>query len=380
MLSRGKKIRLLLRAIFPSFTHILLPLSLFAQESSGNIENLVPNGDFELFSQRPIGWYYNGKDFSDVMKYWDSPTAASPDAYGPEVSVPAHWADKGFGSQTPQSGQRMVGITCYGCVNGKPHCREYLQVQLLEPLVIGQQYYLEFWISRLPQSLSVNNIGAAFSEIPLHKLTDEVLSLEPTIKASKIVSAPAKKWVKLSSSFLAKEPADYLLIGNFFEDKKTKSKAMASEVFGYAYYYIDNVLLKKLAPILPVPENGDDISKAVIEEGKIIPLKNIFFEFDKDELLPRSYLELRKLLRLLKKHPSMVIEIRGHTDNWGDDAYNKDLSNRRAKKVVEYLNLRGIDEERTRYKGFGAEMPIATNKTDRGRQLNRRVEFLILKK
>jgi len=113
------------------------------------VENIVPNPGFESYSGTPIGWFYKGKHFTDVMKYWDSATSASPDVFGPKVRVPAHWAAKGFGKQSAHLGKSMAGITAYGCEEGKPHCREYIQIQLEEPLVIGQGYYAEFYVSHL---------------------------------------------------------------------------------------------------------------------------------------------------------------------------------------------------------------------------------------
>ena len=76
----------------------------------------------------------------------------------------------------------------------------------------------------------------------------------------------------------------------------------------------------------------------------------------------------------------MVIQINGHTDIRGDNIYNLDLSQRRARAVVEFLYKNDISTERVKYKGYGSNQPIAPNETEEGRQLNRRVEFLILQK
>ncbi|MEZ4983234.1 MAG: hypothetical protein R2769_16930, partial [Saprospiraceae bacterium] len=117
---------------------------LLAQSSAEvQLENIVPNGGFEQYAATPIGWFYKGQHFTNVMKFWSSPTAASPDIFGPKVRVPAHWADKGFGKMKPHGGESMVGLTLYGCDDGKPHCREYIQIQLKEPLVPSQGYYFE---------------------------------------------------------------------------------------------------------------------------------------------------------------------------------------------------------------------------------------------
>ena len=123
-----------------------------------SLYNIVPNNSFELLDNHPLGWFYNGKQFNRVMKYWYSPTAASPDVYCPKVKVPNSWQNNGFSKENPYDGANMVGITMYGCQNGKPHCREYIEIQLIEPLVTGQKYYFEFFIKQLPNSLAINNI------------------------------------------------------------------------------------------------------------------------------------------------------------------------------------------------------------------------------
>jgi outer membrane protein OmpA-like peptidoglycan-associated protein len=113
--------------------------------------------------------------------------------------------------------------------------------------------------------------------------------------------------------------------------------------------------------------------------GKTFVINNIFFETAKATLLPSSYIELNRLLKILNENPKMVIRINGHTDNQGGDAFNINLSDNRSKAVVDYLISKGIKKERLQYKGFGSSKPVADNKTESGRQKNRRVEFEILK-
>ena len=76
----------------------------------------------------------------------------------------------------------------------------------------------------------------------------------------------------------------------------------------------------------------------------------------------------------------MVIEIRGYTDNVGEDAMNQRLSQDRAKAVFTWLTAKGIPVTRVSYKGFGETNPIASNDTEDGRKQNRRTEFYIVKK
>lgn len=343
------------------------------------VVNIVPNPGFERFANAPIGWSYKGAVFGEVVKYWFSATTSSPDIYGPGVHVPQDWADKGFGKEKAHGGKCMAGLTLFGCTNGKPHCREYVEIQLAEPLVIGQAYYVEFWTTQLERSLQINNLGAYFSVSEIKRTTDEVLVREAQVKADKIIAAPGGKWVKISGQFVAKYEAEFILIGNFSDDFNTESVATRDDCFNYAYYYVDDILVKKIPPFLPVPVKPDDLSKQKLEPGKAILLKNIYFEFDKDELMPRSFVELNKLLKIMRENPKLSIEIDGHTDSLGDDNYNLNLSRRRAESVVKFLTENKISQSRLSARGAGERQPIASNETDEGRAQNRRVEFVVLK-
>jgi OmpA-OmpF porin, OOP family len=127
-----------------------------------------------------------------------------------------------------------------------------------------------------------------------------------------------------------------------------------------------------------------DFNLAPIEMTTLAPnvtivLNNIFFDFDKSILKAESEPELERVVTMLNEKSAMEIEIAGHTDNVGPDAYNQALSERRAKTVVAYLIRRGVDKKRLAVQFFGETKPIDTNETEEGREKNRRVEFKILK-
>ena len=115
-----------------------------------------------------------------------------------------------------------------------------------------------------------------------------------------------------------------------------------------------------------------------VEIGKHIVLRNIFFDTDKATLRDASRSELDRLYEIMQDYPNIRVEISGHTDNVGSAEYNKKLSERRAKAVVDYLLEKGISKDRFEYKGLGFDQPIATNETEEGRQKNRRTEFKII--
>ena len=117
-----------------------------------------------------------------------------------------------------------------------------------------------------------------------------------------------------------------------------------------------------------------------IEVGKKIVLKNIFFETRSSILSPASKTEVARIAKIMDDNPTLKIEISGHTDNVGDDNYNQNLSEKRAKSVVNALIKLGIDSTRLVYKGYGENDPVASNLNDEGRAENRRTEFEVLEK
>jgi outer membrane protein OmpA-like peptidoglycan-associated protein/tetratricopeptide (TPR) repeat protein len=113
-------------------------------------------------------------------------------------------------------------------------------------------------------------------------------------------------------------------------------------------------------------------------QEKVIVLQNIFFETGSAKLLPTSDPELNKLLWTMRKNTTMNIEIRGHTDDVGDEKANLVLSEARAKAVYDYLTGRGIEAGRLSFVGYGETQPVADNQTAEGRKQNRRTEFRVL--
>ena len=142
---------------------------------------------------------------------------------------------------------------------------------------------------------------------------------------------------------------------------------------GYLFYS-DNFLMSNRSPDSTYKK---DILLQPIETNASIVLNNIFFDVNKFELKPNSQVELDKLVQLLTENPKLKIEISGHTDNVGKPADNLLLSNNRAKAVVKYLVTKNIAIQRLSAKGFGQTKPVADNKTEAGKALNRRTEMKV---
>jgi OOP family OmpA-OmpF porin len=99
------------------------------------------------------------------------------------------------------------------------------------------------------------------------------------------------------------------------------------------------------------------------------------FEFDSARLTAEAEGRLDDAMKILERHPELVVEIAGHTDSTGAAEYNQGLSERRAKAVRDYLVGKGADPANLTARGYGESKPVADNATSEGRAQNRRVEF-----
>lgn len=118
---------------------------------------------------------------------------------------------------------------------------------------------------------------------------------------------------------------------------------------------------------------------SVNEKGCCVIGGATLFDTAKWEIKTQFHSGLDKAAEIIKKNPSLKIEIQGHTDNRGSERYNKQLSENRAKAVMKYLVEKGIEQDRLKAEGFGFSRPTATNKTPEGRAENRRVELKVIR-
>ena len=116
----------------------------------------------------------------------------------------------------------------------------------------------------------------------------------------------------------------------------------------------------------------------LLDEGMIVPLNNIFFQFGKFALLPSSIPELKRVASIVKKS-GFKVEIIGHTDYIGETEMNQTLSEKRAQSVKDFFISEGCDAGKLVTKGFGERKPASTNKNEIGRAKNRRVELKFVK-
>ena len=121
---------------------------------------------------------------------------------------------------------------------------------------------------------------------------------------------------------------------------------------------------------LAVDANGCPIPEVI--------LLKVNFDFDKSDIKPQYHQELADFAAFMKQYPGVAVEIDGHTDSKGSDAYNQKLSERRAKSVRDYLVTKlGMNSSLLTAVGYGESKPVASNDTDAGRAENRRIEAVL---
>jgi len=218
-------------------------------------------------------------------------------------------------------------------------------------------------------SESVESVGASSSELTLirGRVLDE--NSNP-IKASIEVTDNEKNEV----------------IANF-ESNSATGKYLVSLPSGRNYGMVvksENYLFHSENFNIPKESSYNEIEKDIklnkVEAGSKIVLNNIFFDYGKATLKPESTTEIDRIIEVMTMNPTLKIEIGGHTDNVSSYDFNMKLSKNRARAVVYYLISRGMPHSRMTFVGYGFSQPVASNATEAGRMLNRRVEFKIISK
>lgn len=170
------------------------------------------------------------------------------------------------------------------------------------------------------------------------------------------------------------------VLGHQLDDDAGKwvGAAVGALAGGAVGHYMDNqqqdfestLASERAANQLEIERLRDDTLKLTLDS-------EVSFDFNRADIKPTFRSSLDKLAQLLIKYDRTVVHVVGHTDSIGSDAYNQDLSERRAQAVGDYLASYGVPRQRLRTEGRGEREPRATNATEAGRQLNRRVEIFV---
>jgi outer membrane protein OmpA-like peptidoglycan-associated protein len=341
-------------------------------------QNLVENPSFETFLQCPMKL---GNLEQDVVS-WKAPTLGSTDYFN--GCSQAMGTPKNFnGEQPAEFGVGYVGFYMLA----PDDYREYVQASLKATLKQGERYTISFYVSLAERSdFAIKEFGILFSEFPIAVETNKTLSnmhlsrlrgdtsnrLEITY--SKFYSDETD-WIFITQDFVANGTENYMIIGNFKDNKRTQRYQTKRNITKGSYYYLDMVSVQKTDSS---EINPDTTLTTNFELDSVHVFKEVFFDFNKTAPKVRYQKELHVILDYLQLHPNLKIRISGHTDNVGSDSFNQELSVKRANAVANYLITNGVLQNRIEHEGFGSSKPISSNKTKAGRLRNRRVEFVLL--
>ena len=203
----------------------------------------------------------------------------------------------------------------------------------------------------------------------------DAISREPLEGIVEIMDVDAKERLLAIRSDLEGKVLACLPAGKDYALNVTKEGYLFySDHFALQQSTIEEPFIREI-PLSPIMDVANE--KTITKRQPII-LRNVFFETGSAALLTRSETELNHLKELLENNPTLQIQINGHTDNVGKPTDNQVLSTARAEAVYTYLIEHGITKERLSFEGYGETLPVATNETPEGRQLNRRTEFVVV--
>lgn len=349
---------------------------------------------FSTFSQNLV-LNHGLEDFSvtdSFPKYW-LPINLTPDVY---TENPARCI--GSGRLLPPSdllGQKPAGKNCFGLMFGynletKQDYTEVIRASLSEPLVKGQKYEINLYTI-----VSKIYVGFPLTEVAVY-ITDEMLAKRQTdnypIAYTSLTSQEFPRlnvrngWMKVSGVYTAKGGEKYVYIGNFKGANdailKKQMEYVTLEVgsyskYGEAMYMYDNLEVIPLEPpVVPQAVDYYTANKTVSVE-KTDP---IYFDSGKSLLREEAFRILDKVAEFMLENPKYRLEIHAHTDSDGNHKANQKLSLGRAKTAKSYLVSTGISSKRISVKWFAEKKPAIENKDENTKQLNRRVEFVFIKK
>ncbi|WP_291962900.1 OmpA family protein [Maribacter sp.] len=337
-------------------------------------QNLVVNPSFEDYRQCPVALGNLEKDVMD----WSMPSLGSTDYFN-GCSIAMGTPENFNGKQPANFGTGYVGFYMYA----PSDYREYIQAKLSTTLTKGEHYTISFYVSLAERSdFAVKEFGIRFTELPVNVATSKVLSglhfskLQGEISPAMEISyskyySDEIKWVQLTTEYLATGKENYMIIGNFKNNKRTQKYQTKRKITKGSYYYVDMVTVSNVKS-----KSGVTLGKEY-ELDRVHIFKDVHFNSNKAKIRGDHKQEMESLLSFLTAHPAITIQIFGHTDNIGSNAFNQKLSVQRAEAVVDYLIKGGIQKSRISLNGYGSSKPIASNHTEKGRFLNRRVEFVL---
>ncbi|MBE7442110.1 MAG: gliding motility-associated C-terminal domain-containing protein [Flavobacteriales bacterium] len=248
----------------------ILFLLLIISVSSNKAQNLVFNGDFEIFDTCPISPSGPGNLQIEHCTGWTAPTKLGTSDYfnvcnGASVGVPNNI----FGYQPAFNGNGYCGIFTWDIDFGFEY-REYLQTKLIQPLIAGNEYYFSFYVSNQGFNYSLEKIGALFSSNNFNAVTYSPIVAIPQVVNQNGFLTDSLGWTKIEGEFIAQGGELYVTIG-YFEDSLSVTDTLRPQSSGLislsSYYYVDGVELVDITDDIPLDNDSVVIPNVITPNG-----------------------------------------------------------------------------------------------------------------
>lgn len=322
--------------------------------------NLIENGSFEHLDSR------ENRFVTTMIERADPWLGQSVDLYSPNSYK--FYVRKPPTNIRAKEGDNFIGLVLYD--NG---IYEAVSCPLKTKLTKNCQYKISIFYRLEKNSAKVLSdkffINLVFTDT-LNKIGNNIFFRNYPTKLDSIKFFPSKNWKDwnyFEAEFVAQGYEKYLMVRTGFPSPDK-----------YLYIYYDDFKLE----LIGNEKNCDPDSfialnqSAGIKSEKII-LKDFTFEYDTYTLKDDAKKLLDSLVNSLLDKEIKLISVNGYTDDQGSDDYNNELSLKRAESAADYLIYKGISRDIISFNGYGEKSPIASNKTEQGRNENRRVEIII---
>lgn len=361
------------------------------------VQNLVRNPSFEQYQFIP-----EELGNIDALSHCFTSNRATPDYFHNRsnselVDIPYNR----MGNTLARTGLAYAGIYSFTERYLKNDFREYIQMQLKQPMLSGASYCIKAHVFLAQSSnRALKNLGIHASRLKLDFVHEHDIKGVDYQSLSSIDYGflDHRDWIEITCLYKARGGEQFITIGNFLDDETTVFKAVdpsndyMSKHVDFAYYYIDDVCVTDVQKNLQCDCGNYDylsnrmeeriivdfnVQKQSLKIDQVVILRGLKFEKGTSIILEGTLQSVDDLLSLLKNQPEYAIELSGHTSDKGDPQKNQILSKKRAEAVYNYLLSSGISSKRMTFRGYGQSRPIALNTTEEGRSKNERVQFLI---
>lgn len=280
-----------------------------------------------------------------------------------------------IGTQEALTGDAYMLFFAYDKLSGFPV--EVLSTRLKKPLDKDSVYLVEYYVSLTDGSrFAVDSLHFIFSSRPIsysYKNGISEKSNQPIgLNHGRTFLSDMKQWMRVHYQYKANGKERYIAIGCLQEPHISESLNKKGS-WKSVSYYVDDVSVTLLRNEKSPISKPLFLSTGLTLNDNEFILPNVNFDSNDSIITPTSFSVINKLCTYLKGNPHLKITINGHTDNLGDKLSNQELSEARARAVVNHLVKNGIHSSRINYRGYGASQAIDTNSSEIGRSQNRRV-------